>query len=233
MSVLPNDYDCDPDRFLSTEKHPHDDVHPYVAARFAAAGARTVLDVGGGNGRLARLLPALSMRCLLLDLSPAMLDLARRPKARADGARLPAADASVDAVAALYTLYHYDDPLVPIREARRVLRPGGMFAACAANRDSDPELAHVIPGWGAASTFDGEDAAAIVASVFAAPGDTVQTDPWDGPLVTLRSVPDAVACLRVYGLAGAVAADAAATLDLPLTLTKRGCVVYATKDPGR
>jgi SAM-dependent methyltransferase len=233
MSVLPNDYDSDPDRFLSTEKHPHDDVHPYVAARFAAAGARTVLDVGGGNGRLARLLPALSMRCLLLDLSPAMLDLARRPKARADGARLPAADASVDAVAALYTLYHYDDPLVPIREARRVLRPGGMFAACAANRDSDPELAHVIPGWGAASTFDGEDAAAIVASVFAAPGDTVQTDPWDGPLVTLRSVPDAVACLRVYGLAGAVAADAAATLDLPLTLTKRGCVVYATKDPGR
>jgi|HubBroStandDraft_2_1064218.scaffolds.fasta_scaffold56184_2 SAM-dependent methyltransferase len=233
MSVLPNDYDCDPDRFLSTEKHPHDDVHPYVAARFAAAGARTVLDVGGGNGRLARLLPALSMRCLLLDLSPAMLDLARRPKARADGARLPAADASVDAVAALYTLYHYHDPLVPIREARRVLRPGGMFAACAANRDSDPELAHVIPGWGAASTFDGEDAAAIVASVFAAPGDTVQTDPWDGPLVTLRSVPDAVACLRVYGLAGAVAADAAATLDLPLTLTKRGCVVYATKDPGR
>ena len=97
MSVLPNDYDSDPDRFLSTEKHPHDDVHPYVAARFAAAGARTVLDVGGGNGRLARLLPALSIRCLLVDLSPAMLDLAPRPKAR-------------------------------------VLRPGGMFAACAANR---------------------------------------------------------------------------------------------------
>ena len=233
MSVLPNDYDSDPDRFLSTEKHPHDDVHPYVAARFAAAGAQTVLDVGGGNGRLARLLPALSIRCLLLDLSLAMLDLAPRPKARADGARLPAADASVDAVAALYTLYHYDDPLVPIREARRVLRPGGMFAACAANRDSDPELAHVIPDWGAASTFDGEDAAAIVASVFAAPGDSVRADPWDGPLVTLRSVPDAVACLRVYGLAGAVAAGVAATLDLPLTLTKRGCVVYTTKDPGR
>ena len=37
MSVLPNDYDSDPDRFLATEKHPHDDVHPYVAARFAAA----------------------------------------------------------------------------------------------------------------------------------------------------------------------------------------------------
>jgi SAM-dependent methyltransferase len=229
MSVLPNDYDSDPDRFLSAEKHPHDDVHPYVAARFAAAGARTVLDVGGGNGRLARLLPGLAVRCLLIDLSPTMLDLAPRPVARANGARLPVADASVDAVAALFTLYHYDDPLIPITEARRVLRPGGLFAACAANRDSDPELARVIPGWGAASTFDGEDAPAIVASVFAAPGDVVRADPWDGPLVTLRSVPEAVACLRVYRLAEADAADAAARLDLPLTLTKRGCVIYATK----
>ena len=229
MSVLPNDYDSDPDRFLATEKHPHADVHPYVAARFAAAGARTVLDVGGGNGKLARLLPGLSMRCLLIDLSPTMLGLAPRPSARADGARLPVADASVDAVAALFTLYHYADPLVPIREARRVLRPGGLFAACAANRDSDPELARVVPGWGAASTFDGDEAEAIVASVFDAPGDAVRADPWDGPLVTLASVPDAVACLRVYRLSEAAAGDVAATLDLPLTLTKRGCVVYATR----
>lgn len=229
MAVLPNDYDRDPGRFLSSERHPHDDVHPYVARRFAAAGARTVLDVGGGNGKLARLLPALSMRCLLVDLSPAMLDLAPRPSVRADGARLPVADASVDAVAALFTLYHYADPLVPIREARRVLRPGGLFAACAPNRDSDPELARVVPGWGAASPFDGEEAEAIVASVFAAPGDTVQPDPWDGPLVTLGSVPDAAACLRVHGLGEVAALAAAATLDLPLTLTKRGCVVYAAK----
>ena len=233
MRALPNDYDSDPGRFLSTGKHPHDDVHPYVAARFAAAGAQTVLDVGGGNGRLARLLPGLSMRCLLLDLSSAMLDLAPRPSVRGDGARLPVADASVDAVAALFTLYHYEDPRVPIREAWRVLRPGGMFAACAASRDSDPELARVVPGWGGASTFDGEEAPAIVASVFAAPGDMVQADPWDGPLVTITTVPAAVACLRVYGLAEADAVAAAATLDLPLTLTKRGCVVYATKGSGR
>jgi SAM-dependent methyltransferase len=231
MSVLPSDYDSDPGRFLSTDEHPHDDVHPYVARRFAAAGARTVLDVGGGHGRLARLLPALSMRCLLIDLSPTMLELAPRPAVRADGTRLPLADASVDAVAALYTLYHYPDPLVPIREARRVLRPGGVFAACAANRDSHPELASVVPGWGAASTFDGEDAEAIIASVFSAPGDRVEPDPWDGPFVTLSSPQDAAANLRVYGLSPAAAAAAASTLDLPLTLTARGCVVYAVKAP--
>ncbi len=117
----------------------------------------------------------------------------------------------------------------PGAEARRVLRPGGLFAACAPNRDSDPELARVVPGWGAASPFDGEDAESIVASVFADPGDTAQAERWDGLRLTLSSVPDAAACLRVYGLSEAAAADTAATLDLPLTLTKRGCIVYATK----
>jgi ubiquinone/menaquinone biosynthesis C-methylase UbiE len=231
MSVLPNDYDCDPERFLSSGRYPHDDVHPYVAARFAQAGARRVLDVGGGNGRLARLLPSLSMSCLLIDLSPAMLALAPRPAVRADGSRLPVADAHVDAVAALYTLYHYADPRVPIREARRVLRPGGLFAACAPNRDSNPELAPVLPHWGARSTFDGEDAGAIVTSVFSDRGDQVEVQRWDGHLNTLSSVGHAAGFLRVHGMSDAEAAAAASTLDLPLTLTMRGCFVYATKAP--
>src|SRR6516164_11860456 len=95
MSARPADYDADPDRFLSSERYPHDDVHPYVAQRFAAAGARTVLDVGGGNGRLARLLPALSVRCVLIDLSATMVAMAPRPAVRADGCRLPVRDGSV------------------------------------------------------------------------------------------------------------------------------------------
>lgn len=229
MSVIPNDYDRDPERFLSTDRYPHDDVHPHVAARFAAAGARRVVDVGGGHGRLARLLPGLAMKCLLIDISPAMLALAPRPAVRADGARLPVADASADAVAALYTLYHYADPRLPISEARRVLRPGGLFAACAANRDSNPELAPLLPGWPQRSTFDGEDAGAIVASVFGAPGDAVEVERWDGYQNTLPSIPGAAAFLRVHGLADAEAAAAASTLDLPMALTMRGCFVYATK----
>src|SRR5579872_3656348 len=200
MTAMPRDYDRDPERFLSGTRVPHDDVHPYVAERFAAAGARLVLDVGGGNGRLARLLPGMGLRCVLVDLSPAMLALAPRPAIRADGARLPVADASADAVAALYTLYHYDDPRPPIREARRVLRRGGLFAACAPARASTPELAHVLPNYGAASTFDAEDGPAIVASVFGAPGDRVDTDRWDGPLRTLSTAEDAEAFLRCHGM---------------------------------
>jgi ubiquinone/menaquinone biosynthesis C-methylase UbiE len=141
-----------------------------------------VLDVGGGNGNLARLLPALSMRCALVDLSAAMLALAPRPALLADGARLPVADDCVDAVAALYTLYHYDDPLRPAGEARRVLRPGGLFAACAPARDSAPELASVVPRWGARSTFDAEDAPAIVGSVFSEPGDRLDVPRGTGRL---------------------------------------------------
>jgi len=80
------------------------------------------------------------MQVVLVDLSPTMLALAPRPAVRADGACLPIADSCFDAVACLYTLYHYDDPIEPIIEARRVLRPGGLLAACSPNRDSHPEL---------------------------------------------------------------------------------------------
>jgi SAM-dependent methyltransferase len=227
---MSSDYDSDPGRFLTASDLPQDDVHPYVAARLAELGARTVLDVGGGNGRLARLLPGLGVRCVLIDISPTMLALAPRPAVRADGARLPVAAESADAVAALYTLYHYADPRLPIAEARRVLRPGGTFVACAPNRDSAPEIAHLVPDWGSASPFDGEAAAGVVASVFtAAAGDTVTVERWDGPLVTLADAGHAAGFLRVHGLTAEAASAAAATLDLPLPLTIRGCFVYAVK----
>ncbi len=231
MTAMPRDYDTDPGRFLASTDLPQDDVHPYVAARLAAVGARIVLDVGGGSGKLAWLLPDLGMRCLLIDLSPTMLALAPRPAARADASRLPIADASVDAVTALYMLYHIDHPREPIAAARRVLRPGGLFAACSPNRDSNPELAHVLPGWGRSSPFDGEDALGVVASVFNAPGDVVEVERWDAPLVTLAGPDHAAAFLRIHGMSDAAARQAAATLDLPLVLTMRGCFVYATKAP--
>jgi SAM-dependent methyltransferase len=229
MTALPPDYDVDPERFLSKAKWPHDDVHPHVAAYLVAAGTRRVLDVGGGDGRLARLLPSLSISCVLVDISPTMVALAPRPAVLADGARLPVGDASFDAVAALYTLYHYDDPLGPLSEARRVLRPGGLFVACSANRDSTPEMAHVLPHWGRPSTYDGEDAPAIVASVFRDPGDRVEVETWDAPMHTLTTVEVASAYLRSMGMSADASRRAAAALHLPLTLTMRGCFVYATK----
>jgi len=149
--------------------------------------------------------------------------------ARADGSFLPAADGSAGAGAALYTLYHCDDPCRPIAEARRVLRPGGLLVACAPNRNSNPELADVVPDWGQASSFDGEDAPRIVRSVFGAPGDAVQVERWDGPFVTLSAPAEAASFLRVHGMSEEAAHAAAASLDLPLALTMRGCLLYAVK----
>jgi hypothetical protein len=61
------------------------------------------------------------MSCLIFHLSPAMLALAPRPVMRADGSRLPVADASVDAV--LITRPRPDTHTGDMRIAIRV-RPG-------------------------------------------------------------------------------------------------------------
>lgn len=87
----------------------------------------------------------------------------------------------------------------------------------------------LLPHWGARTTFDGEDAPAILTSVFSAPGDQVEVERWDGHLNILSAVGQAAAFLRINGMSDAEAAAAASTLDLPLALTMRGCFVYATK----
>ncbi len=103
-----------------------------------------VLDVGSGPGRYALYLSRLGYRVTLLDLSQRSLDLALE-RATAEGIYLPPpvrGDATAlpddfterfDAVLLLGPLYHlltYEARLAAVREAYRVLRPGGyVFAA--------------------------------------------------------------------------------------------------------
>jgi ubiquinone/menaquinone biosynthesis C-methylase UbiE len=98
-----------------------------------------VMEIGFGNGHL---LPDLLRQApgLLyngIDISPTMVDEARRFNAAlvnegraafhlADAARIPAADASFDRVFAVNVIYFWSDPVVPLREIRRVLRPSGV-----------------------------------------------------------------------------------------------------------
>ena len=92
-------------------------------------GTGTCLEIGCGTGYHADPVRSLGWTPVGVDLSAKMLRHGRNrlPVARADATRLPVADASVPAVIAM--MVHTDMPAYPavLREAHRVLRPGGVF----------------------------------------------------------------------------------------------------------
>src|SRR5882757_5907863 len=225
--ALPSDYDLDPGRFAANVRATaaysmSTDVHPMVAERFGSIGAARVLDLGGGTGRLSGLLTERGMWTTVLDNAQHVRQ-APVPQVLGDANEMPFADGSFDAVAALYMLYHLDQPVRALREARRVLRPGGTFVASASGRTNDPELAAVLPDWGRPSSFDAEQAAQIVGQVF----HVTQVISWDQPHVELPDRRAVALYLRGRGLAERDARRRAAGLPTPMTVTKRGALIWA------
>jgi SAM-dependent methyltransferase len=92
-------------------------------------GSGICLEIGCGTGVHAARVRELGWTPVGVDLSAGMLRHARGrlPIARADAGRLPIRDGSVPAVIAM--MVHTDMPGYPavLREAARVLRPGGAF----------------------------------------------------------------------------------------------------------
>jgi ubiquinone/menaquinone biosynthesis C-methylase UbiE len=102
-----------------------------------------LLDVGGGPGVYAEWLAEAGYDVRLVDASPLHVRQAlERSKNRfaaveGDARSLDEADESYDVVLLLGPLYHLterDDRLRALREAGRVLRPGGLVAAAAISR---------------------------------------------------------------------------------------------------
>jgi len=94
-------------------------------------GQGVVADLGCGAGRY---LAELGDPVVGMDATASMLELARRvgrPLVRGDLERLPFADAVLSGVFARHSYLHVRKDRVPgaLREARRVLRPGGVFLA--------------------------------------------------------------------------------------------------------
>jgi len=86
-----------------------------------------------GTGKSIACYPS-AASVIAVDVSPRMLERARRRARRlgrdvelvlADAGRLPYADASFDCVVATFLLCSVPDPEAVLREARRLLRPGG------------------------------------------------------------------------------------------------------------
>lgn len=94
--------------------------------------ARVVADVGAGTGKLTALLAAAGLDVTAVEPDPGMrAELSRRlpsvPVLAGSGEALPLADASVDAVTYAQA-WHWVRPADGLREAARVLRPGGVLA---------------------------------------------------------------------------------------------------------
>lgn len=111
-----------------------------------APGRRT-LEIGCGEGRVARDLIARGHRVTGIDTARTLLRYARQDDptaayARATGAALPFPDRCFDRVVAYNSLQVVDDMAATLREAARVLDRGGYLCACVAHPVTD--LGHFV-----------------------------------------------------------------------------------------
>lgn len=137
-----------------------------VLLRHLPAAPARILDVGGGPGAYATWLEDLGHDVTLVDPVPlhveqARVVLRRGRAAVGDARRLEEPDGSFDSALLLGPLYHLPeraDRLAALREARRVVRPGGLVAAAAISRFAsafdgmarghlaDPAFARIVDG---------------------------------------------------------------------------------------
>jgi ubiquinone/menaquinone biosynthesis C-methylase UbiE len=109
-----------------------------LAQRVARAAPRRVLELAAGTGVVTRQLAVMldaSTDLVATDLNPAMIDEAARIGTarpvewrQADAMQIPFDDASFDAVVCQFGVMFFPDRSHAYAQARRVLRPGGLFA---------------------------------------------------------------------------------------------------------
>lgn len=107
-------------------------VTELIGALVAESRAGRVLEAACGTGHWLRELPAVVVK-VGLDLSWNMLGQARRRKAasllvQGDAEHLPFLAHSFDCIFCIHGVHHFLSPARFIREARRLLRPGGALA---------------------------------------------------------------------------------------------------------
>jgi SAM-dependent methyltransferase len=131
-----------------------------IVRRFIPGAPATLLDIGGAAGIYALPLAAAGYEVQLLDAVPLHVEQARRASEDqvrtgirglasaqvGDARQLPYADESADATLLFGPLYHLVEPrdrALALREAHRVLRPGGVCLAVGISR-----FASILDGLG-------------------------------------------------------------------------------------
>lgn len=172
-----------------------DELTMSVLAPYARG--KRALEIGCGTGLLLSRVAELADEAVGVDLSPGMLSVAReRGLSVVEGSatELPFEDASFDLAYSFKVLAHVEPIDVALREAARVVRPGGHVIVDVYNRWSLRYLARVISGARAIGRAHRED-------------DIVTR--WDSPREAIARLPaelelEAVAGVRVVTPAAAV-----------------------------
>ncbi len=111
-----------------------------------------VLELGVGTGKNMPFYPS-GVDLTAIDLTPGMLERARKRARRlglditlqlGDAQELPFPDASFDSVVATFVFCSVPDPVLGLREARRVLKPDGRLCLLEHMRSPNPALARVM-----------------------------------------------------------------------------------------
>jgi SAM-dependent methyltransferase len=128
-------------------------VLPALLELLPTPGALTV-DLGCGEGRVARALAARGHRVLGVEGSPALAQAARDgdPPVEvrvADAAALPVEDGAADLVVASMTLLNFDDLDRAVAEVARVLRPNGRLCLATVHPLRSSQSARELLGPGA------------------------------------------------------------------------------------
>lgn len=125
----------------------------------ACSARETLLDLAGGTGDISFLAKARGAgRVILTDVNPAMLEVGRKRALDrgivaglgfmvVDAERIPLPDRSVEKVSIAFGLRNCTDKDAVLREARRVLRPGGRFHCLEFSRLEISALVPLYDAW--------------------------------------------------------------------------------------
>lgn len=136
----------------------HKSLERDLLSEFARAVTGTICDVGCGPGHVAAYLHACGADAFGVDLSPAMVAVARRLNSglhyeEGDMRSLPVADGALGGIVALYSLIHLprDEVVVALREFARALAPDGLLLV---GMHVGEEVVHRDEWWGQPVTLD-------------------------------------------------------------------------------
>jgi glycosyltransferase involved in cell wall biosynthesis/SAM-dependent methyltransferase len=125
-----------------------------------------LLDVGASGGHFVAAARGRGWKGVATDLSSDACRAARAsygvPAVRADSVELPVAAASVDAVTVVNVIDQIADPLALLREAHRVLRPGGVLVVRVPNGAFHVPCVRVLSSLGPFPRWRGWDAYPIL-----------------------------------------------------------------------